>query len=180
MTEQEIIRGCKRGNEKAYRQLVEQYAPMLKGVCVRYMKDTTLADDILQETFIRIFQNIHQYTGDGAFGGWLRKIAVTTALKALRKNTLPTEELDLKLNGHDSGEIDQEVRFNVEEIIQTINTLPEHYRHVFNLYIVEGYSHAEIAALLEINESTSRARLTRAREMVRALFTKKNITHEIV
>jgi RNA polymerase sigma-70 factor (ECF subfamily) len=143
------------------------------------MKHAMSAEDALQETFIQVFHNIHQYKGEGAFVGWLRRIAVTTCLKALRKNEIQTEELNLVKEEHSDGESFPDMNMEVDEILLIINTLPDNYRHVFNLYIVEGYSHLEIAEILGINEAASRARLKRARIMVRDAINKKNLIYEI-
>jgi RNA polymerase sigma-70 factor (ECF subfamily) len=134
---------------------------------------------VLQETFILIFKHMHQYKGDGAFGGWLRTIAVTTSLKALRKRGVHTEELEPEVETRMTSDNEIEMQIDAEEILDVINMLPDTYRHVFNLYLIEGYSHTEIAEMLEIQEATSRARLTRARAKVKELMIKKNMTYEV-
>ena len=179
MKDRDIIRGCQKGRERAFRQLVDTYASMLMGVCLRYMKERAKAEDVLQETLIHVFQNINQFSGKGSFAGWLRRIAVTTSLKALRSRKLDLVELEEEtMNNGTEIEPDIDQHYELEEILELINRIPDHYRIVFMLYIVEGYQHHEIAEMLEIKESNSRARLTRARMLVRDAYTKKNLTYE--
>jgi RNA polymerase sigma-70 factor (ECF subfamily) len=169
LTEAEIIKYCKSGDHKGFKFLIDRYAAKLMGICLRYMQNEFAAKDVLQDCFIRIFENITNYKPTGSFEAWISKIAVTSSLMALRK----------KKNGFAYLETVQEERtylpeidleLNEEDILKMILRLPEHYRIVFNMSIIEGYSHAEIADILEINESTSRTKLTRARKMMQEIY----------
>lgn len=170
MTQNEIIQGCKKGNEGAYRYLVDAYADQLMGICVRYLRDHQKAEDSVQETFIQVFRSIHAFDGQGSLPGWMCKIAVNCCLKELRKSRR------LSFTEEDTV-FDQLVewpevydKLNAEDIMTLLDTLPEHYRIIFNLNIIEGYSHKEISDILGIQESHSRTKLTRAKKMIQELY----------
>ncbi len=142
---------------------------MLMGVCVRYMNDESIAKDALQETYIRVFKSISNISEDGNFKGWMRKIAVNECLKLIKKDQ---RVLDLD----DIGEIHNAIVpaingiLNEEDLLKEINRLPKHYRLIFNLFEIEGYSHKEISQILDIQESTSRTKLSRAKSMIQGFF----------
>ncbi len=166
MTEFELIKGCVKQNTSYQRMLFEQYAGKFMTVCLRYANDAMEAEDMLQEGFIRIFNNIHQFKFEGSFEGWMRRIVVNVALKHLQKKKLQFSEI--KENHADIPAI-QAYAYNhlgEEEILKLINQLPEGYKIVFNLNVIEGYSHEEIAKLLNIQPSTSRSQLVKARKML--------------
>jgi len=168
MTVAEIIHACIQGNAKGQRQLVNQFAPMLMTVCRRYATTTYDAQDILQDTFIKIFKAIEQFDDSrGSFEGWMRRIAINTALAELRKNKIKINS-DLEDN-QNLLSIDPEIykKLNAEELLKIIATLPEKYGIVFNLNCIEGYNHKEIAQLLEIEEASSRSNLSRAKSILR-------------
>ena len=166
MTQNEILQRCRKGDESAYRHLVDTHADQLMGVCVRYLRDLQKAEDALQETFIQVFKSIHQFDGKGALAGWMYKIAVNCCLKELRKSnrlSFPEEPVG----------IEQLVEWpqayetlDAEDLLRVLDKLPPHYRIIFNLYAIEGYSHKEISDMLGIRESLSRTKLTRARKML--------------
>lgn len=174
MTEIEIIYACKKGQEDGYRALLSQYSSKLLGICIRYLKDREQAKDTLQEVFILIFKNVHKYEDNGSFEGWLCRIAVNSSLKALRsknKNILEVEEhvISDKLRVAPTA-IDT---MDVDAILHLMNKLPEHYRIVLNLSIVEGYETKEIAEMLDIAENVCRVKLSRARKLLAEIFDKK-------
>ncbi len=168
MTEFEIIDGCIRQNMNCQRMLFEQYAGKFMTVCRRYANDEMEAEDMLQEGFVRIFNNIHQFKFEGSFEGWMRRIVVNVALKSLQKKKLKFGEI--KDNSADSPSIQAYAYNNLgeEEILKLINRLPDGYRIVFNLAVIEGYSHEEIARMLNIQPSTSRSQLVKARKMLQS------------
>jgi len=171
LTEADIIKYCKEGDRKGYKMLVDRYAPKLLGICLRYMNDEFEAKDVLQECFIKIFKNISKYEAIGSFEGWMSKIAVRSSLIALRKNKNNLIYLEpINKNIEWSYDSDTEFNLNEEDILKMIQKLPEHYRIVFNMSIIEGYTHAEIANLLNIPESTSRTKLTRARKKMQEIY----------
>lgn len=133
-------------------------------VCLRYVSDRSLAEDIMQEGFITLFTKLGSYKGDGSFEGWARRIFVTTALMALRKKDAlkMSDELD-SVRGMKTDTYSQIQNLGYKELMKLIMSLPTGFRTVFNLYAVEGYSHKEIADMLGITETTSRTQLSRAR-----------------
>lgn len=155
---------------------MDTYASRLMGVCLRYMEDEASAKDVLQESFIRIFQNMEKYVEQGSFEAWLSRITVTSALMELRKKKRLPFHVELEANHlHEWREnVKAEIKLNEEDILEMIHELPEHYRVIFNLYVIEGFTHAEIATLLEIRESTSRTKLTRARQKMQEIYNRKS------
>ena len=133
-------------------------------VCLRYVSDRSLAEDIMQDGFITLFTKLGSYKGDGSFEGWARRIFVTTALMALRKKDAlkMSDELD-SVRGMKTDTYSQIQNLGYKELMKLIMSLPTGFRTVFNLYAVEGYSHKEIADMLGITETTSRTQLSRAR-----------------
>ena len=142
-------------------------------VCTRYAKDRQQAQDILQEGFIKVFSYVKQYRGEGSFEGWLRRVFVSVAAREISKNKIMFSEIDIgNLKDHS---VDPEVvsKMSEDEIHMLIRTLPEGYRMVFNLNVIEGYTHEEIARMLGIQSSTSRVQLMKAKKHLQTLFKKK-------
>lgn len=168
MDEQLVIAGCKRGESWARKELYEQYAPAMMSVCMRYVNNRETARDLMQDGFLKIFTKIGTYTGSGAFGGWMRRVFVTTALEYLRCNETLKNGLDIGECNDLVDEVDVSVldRLSAEDLMGCIAQLPAGYRTVFNLYAIEGYTHAEIAAMLHIQEITSRTQFVRARKVL--------------
>ncbi len=175
MTEVEIIEYCKRGDSKGFKQLVDTYSSKLYGICLRYMNNEFEAKDVLQESFIKIFNSITHYECTGSFEGWMSKIAVNSSLMALRKNKYhfsPLEPLN-DVKSTSSLSIDIENIMDESDILDMLMKLPHHYRVIFNLAVIEGYKHSEIAKILEIAESTSRTKLARARKKMQDIYIKE-------
>jgi len=169
MSDQQIIEGCAKHERKAQQRLYDKYSRFLLGVCLRYASDRAEAEDILQDSFVKIFFNIDEFTGTGSFTGWLRKVAVNTAITYYHKNLkyryhLEIEEYVSLETGVNSFEDDF---FTSDELFKVLNELPAGYRMVFNLYAVEGYHHKEIAAMLGIDINTSKSQYSRARAVLR-------------
>jgi len=166
VTEQEIIKGCIKKNAACQHLLFQQYAGKMMTVCLRYAGDQKEAEDILQESFIKIFDHLGQFRGDGPLEGWLRRIVVNTALKILQRKKIHFSILN------DNDETTPAVaphvldQMSADELLKLISRLPEGYRIVFNLYVLEGYDHNEIAAMLNINPGTSRSQLVKARRLL--------------
>lgn len=166
LSEKQLIKDCQAGIKTSQRELVKRYSGMLMAACRRYVKDESAAKDVLQETFIRIFTHIKKYQSTGPFENWMRRIAVRCALTAIDKKRLK-KEIELTEHHQDSA-IKPEV-FNYlgyEDISRLIAELPPGYQMVFNLNVIEGYTHREIAELLQISESASRSQLTRAKKLL--------------
>lgn len=168
--EQEFIQACIRKERWAQQKLYEDHYSQLMAVCLRYAKDQSEALDILHEGFIKAFRNIHKYQPGTSIKAWLRRIMVNTSIdyyrKMVRRRTEDIEEV-YDMEGYDPGIID---KLSSEEILALVQTLSPSYRVVFNMYIVEGYSHKEIAEELGITESTSRSNLVKARNKMKELM----------
>lgn len=166
--EAQLIYDCQQENVAAQKYLYERFAQKMMGVCFRYVNDYETARDLLHDGFIRVFRYIHSFHGEGSFEGWMRRVFVTTALEYLRKNDVMQEHFDIAdcfdLQSDDESIIEQ---LSAEDLRKIIVSLPTGFRTVFNLYVIEGYSHKEIAAILGITESTSRSQFARAKMMLR-------------
>jgi len=164
---EQIILGCKSKDDNSQKELVLRFSALLFTVCRRYAKDYHDAKDILQDSFIEIFNSINGY--DPAKGGlenWMKQIVARTAIRRYRKMYMVKETYDKDVsysNGYESNVID---KLELEELIDLINTLPFKYKQIFNLYIFEEYSHNEIGEMLGLSESSSRSRLSRARKLL--------------
>jgi len=167
MTVSEIIKGCIKKESKYQRLLVVNYSPMLLTVSRRYTPISADAEDVLQDAFIRIFGAIQQFDSNkGSLEGWMRKIVINTALKRLNKRCFTHEKTvdqfqDIQLHPNVYSHLE------AEDLMAVINTLPDGYRQVFNLSVVEGYSHKEIGAMLGIEDATSRSNLSKAKKILR-------------
>ena len=160
----ETIKSCIQGDRAAQKVLYDRLAPRMFPVCMRYIGDRTLAEDILQDGFVTLFTHLNSYKGDGSFEGWARKIFVTTALMSLRKKDAlkMSEELET-LRSMKADTTSQIQNIGYKELMNLVMSLPPGFRTVFNMYAVEGYSHKEIGDMLGISETTSRTQYSRAR-----------------
>lgn len=176
-----IINLCRKQNPDAQKFVYNTLAPAMLGVCVRYLKDITIAEDVMQESFMTIFTKIDQFTGAGSFEGWVRRIMVNSALIFLRQNKIieysfdDIQESDIIENDSDEPEVNYQdaestilnAEFSKDEIMEAVGQLSNGFREIFNLYAVEGYKHKEIADLLGISIGTSKSQLMRARARIR-------------
>ena len=167
MDQYKLVKDCLRERLSAQRQLYELFAGPMLGVCYRYTKSVADAEDVLQEGFIKVFKNLHQFKEQGELGGWIRRIMVTTAINYLKKNARYQSELlftDEPL--HAVSTDDPEMRLEAKELAALIRQLPPGYQTIFNLHAVEGYTHVEIGTILGIQEGTSRSQYARARALL--------------
>jgi RNA polymerase sigma-70 factor (ECF subfamily) len=187
----QIIKECKQYNKFAQKLLYDKYAPTMTGICFRYISDPDTVKDIIQDGFIKVFSKIKQYSGNGSFEGWMKRIFVNTAISHIRKQKnykkhLSIEDIEETIlvdesAGHnnenvidkknlDKNEIDfqlvESADFSENELLQVLDKVPTKYRIVFNLSCIEGFKHEEIAEMLDIDISTSRTRLMRARNLI--------------
>ncbi len=163
-TEKGLIEACVKQDRLAQKMIYEQYSPRMYSVCVRYAKDRDSAKDILQDGFITVFSKIESYNGNGSFEGWMRKIFVNTALMLLRKGDVLKECKDIADLRGDSPIIDNIIeRIDGKEIFKLISEMPQGFRTVFNMSVIDGYSHQEISKALNISEGASRSQLSRGR-----------------
>ncbi len=163
-----LVKDCLRSIPAAQKQLYDCFAEQMLGVCYRYTKSVTDAEDILQDGFVKVFRHLHSYKSEGELGAWIRRIMVTTALNYLKKNK--RYRVDLLFDGNDALhpviDNDAEIKISAKELSELIRQLPTGYQTIFNLHAVEGYSHVEIGKLLGISEGTSRSQYSRARGLL--------------
>jgi RNA polymerase sigma factor (sigma-70 family) len=165
----DLIEGCIRGDRKMQYELYQRFAPKMYGVCLRYAGNVEEAEDILQEGFIKIFNKIGSYRGEGSFEGWIRRIFVNTAIEHFRKKTYLqpiTEMEESTVEGKYLSVLDSLAE---KDIIQLVQQLSPGYRTVFNMYVVEGYTHRQISEILGISEGTSKSQLSRAKLILQDL-----------
>jgi RNA polymerase sigma-70 factor (ECF subfamily) len=176
MTEEQILVGCIKNNATAQEELYHRFSPRMLGVCYRFAKNREDAEDMLQEGFIKVFTQLHQYRNEGALEGWIRRIVVHTCINVLKKNKKFADSVDIMhANGIRIKEDMIPSIMQAKQVVECIRLLPLGYRTVLNLYAIEGFSHKEIGDLLEIGESTSRSQYTRAKAMLEDILTRKNI-----
>jgi RNA polymerase sigma-70 factor (ECF subfamily) len=163
--QKEMIDGCVKGLKKAQDQLYKRYASLLFGICLRYTKNRMEAQDVLQEVFVKIYGHIHTYHHDGSFEGWLRRIAVNTSITNYRKNLKHAyqEDVESGVIGKDEPTAIEDLEYTAEEMLSCIEKLPTGYKTVFNLYVIEGFLHKEIADMLGVDVNTSKSQLSRAK-----------------
>ncbi|MDR0835650.1 MAG: sigma-70 family RNA polymerase sigma factor [Tannerella sp.] len=176
LEEQQLVKGCIECERKAQKALYDKYSRQMMSVCLRYVKETETARDLLQDGFILVFSNIDKYKGDGALDAWVRRIFVNCALEHLRKYDILKESIDIE-DDMVSGMVDESTvsRMTAAELMDCVGSLPEGYRTVFNLFAVEGYSHKEIGEMIGISENTSRSQYMRARQKLREMISEKEI-----
>ena len=178
---QEIVDGCIRGKRKFQKRLFEKYYGKMMAICYRYAKDSDEAQDMVQNGFIKVFKKLDVYNFEGSLEGWIRRIMVNTAIDQIRKNKrnpFLIEDVDRAQN------VEEDVPFSTEEdefysklkaktAIKAISELSPAYRTVFNMYVIEGFTHKEIADYLGISEGTSKSNLAKAKQKLRAQLTLK-------
>ena len=176
MTEDAILQGCIKNNAAAQKALYQKYSSKMLVVCYRYAHSREDAEDMLQESFIKVFSQIHTFENRGALEGWIRRIVVHTCINNLKKNKRFNESVDLiHANSIQVREESVPSIIQAKEVVECIRLLPIGYRTVLNLYAIEGYSHKEIAGMLEVEESTSRSQYTRAKAMLEDMLIRKKI-----
>src|SRR3954449_12412413 len=178
MTEEALLQGCIKNNAAAQKSLYEKYSVKMLSVCYRFAHNREDAEDMLQEGFIKVFSQIHTFQSKGAFEGWIRRIIVHTCINHLKKNKKFNESVDIiHATGVQVREESVPSIVQAKQVVECIRILPLGYRTVLNLYAIEGYSHKEIAEMLDVEESTSRSQYTRAKQMLEDILIKKNIIH---
>ncbi len=173
LIEQELLQSCIKGDSKAQKLLYEKYSRVMFGICLRYSNTYDEAKDILQDGFVKVFTKMGQFGFQGSFEGWMKRIFVNTALEYYRsqKKYMYHEDVDA---AHEQPHHDYTVdKIGQKEILALIQQMAPGYRNVLNLFIVEGYSHAEIAEMLNINEGTSKSQLSRARILLQQAIIKQ-------
>jgi len=175
MEDAALVTECVQGNPRAQRALFERFAPKMMAVCLRYSKDREQAEDVFQDGFVKVFMKLADFKSEGSLEGWIRRVMVNTALDQLRKNgkllgDISTDDVAYKLEHNDPIE----ENLMAEDLMKLILAMPEGYKVVFNMFAIEGYSHAEIAATLGITESTSKSQYSRAKAYLRERIERMN------
>lgn len=167
MSDEELIRGCIKGKESYQFEVYKRYSPKMFGICLRYCASREEAQDVLQDGFIKVFNKIDTFKFTGSFEGWIRKIMVNTALRNKYITFRSHEVYNFKGVEHTSTDEKVTNKLSLMDLMKLVNELPQGYKMVFNLFAVEGYSHKEIADMLNIQEATSRSQYLRSRQMLR-------------
>ncbi|MFD1552759.1 RNA polymerase sigma factor [Putridiphycobacter roseus] len=181
---QNIITGCIKGKRKYQKQLFEKYYGKMMGVCMRYARDQDEAQDMVQNGFIKVFEKLTVYNFTGSFEGWVRRIMVNTAIDLIRKNKKNTyaieNEADIASEEENGIIIEEDLNalnFKASKAIEAISNLSAGYKMVFNLYVMEGYTHKEIAEYLGISEGTSKSNLAKAKQKLRASLSAEKVEY---
>ena len=174
---QDLLDGCKFGDQKAQFQIYKLYYKAMYNTSLRIVNDTMEAEDIMQESFLSAFEKIETYSGTVSFGAWLKKIVINRSLDALGKRKAVFEDIESHAGLRDESSDDmikyEELDVKVEEVKEAIERLPDGYRVILSLYLLEGYDHDEIAEILTISSSTSRSQLSRAKQKLISELRKK-------
>jgi len=176
LTEQEIIDGCLKKDSKAFEALYQLYGGLLYGMAIRYANTNKEAEDVLQDTFIKVFQNIDSFSNTGSFIGWVKRILVNTAINSYRtayNRNIETHEEIYSFPLYEENDVFNNLA--EEDLLKILDRLPTGYKTVFNLYVIEGYKHHEIGEILGISEGTSKSQLSKARNMLKSMIKKSGI-----
>lgn len=176
MTEEAILQGCLKNQPASQQELYSRYSPKMLSVCYRFARNREDAEDMLQEGFIRVFTQIHQFQSKGSFEGWIRRIVVHTCINHLKKHKKFNDSVDIA-QAHTLQVREDSVPsiIQAKQVVECIRMLPIGYRTVLNLFAIDGYTHREIAGMLDIEESTSRSQYTRAKAMLEQILVQKKI-----
>ncbi len=167
MTLDELIQKCKQQDVKAQGTLYKQYSGVLFSICLRYSPNRTEAEDNLQDAFITIFDKVGQFKDKGSFEGWMKRITVNTVLQKYRKQKVFNIKEEANLEQPDDEDVVIESEVPLKYLLQIIQELPDRYRLVFSMYVLDGYAHKEIAEMLGISDGTSKSNLARARGILK-------------
>jgi RNA polymerase sigma-70 factor (ECF subfamily) len=168
-----IIKGCIENKRDSQKKLYELFCPKMLYVCFRYCKNKQEAEDVLQEGFIKVFKSIGTFKFEGSFEGWMRRIMVNTAIEFLRKQKQSRIFDDIEeVYVHPESNYDATSQLSEKELLTMVHSMPMGYRTVFNMYVIEGYSHKEIAEALGISEGTSKSQLAKAKAHLKELLHK--------
>ena len=177
ISDEKLVKGCLKGDQLYQKTMFDKFSPRMLGIAQRYTKNTDEAHDILQETFIKVFNNLVKYKHNGSLEGWVRKICVNSSLDYLRKNKNlkfndDVDEIGYKLESTQTNVLQD---LAAEDLMAVLNELPEGYKAVFNLFVIDGFSHKEIAEQLEISVNTSKSQFSRARGLLRKMIIEKGL-----
>ena len=163
----DLLARCREGDAGSFRKLYEQYARAMYNTSLRIVNNTVEAEDILQESFIEAFRNIHSFENRSSFGSWIKKIVINKSINQLKKKKIDFVEIDdpEKYAPHQDEDMeDESIQWQVDKVIQAMHQLPGGYRTVLSLYLLEGYDHEEIADIMGVAESTTRTQYIRGKQ----------------
>jgi RNA polymerase sigma factor (sigma-70 family) len=169
--DQKLIEQCLKGQSLAQEKLFKKYYGIMLGICLRYTNNRNEAKEVLQEGFIKVFNNLQSFKFEGSLPGWMKKIMVNTAIDKYRKRI--AEPISFEMPENASTEEDVISNFNKNDLLDCINLLPAGYKAIFNLYVIEGYTHKEISEKLGINEGTSKSQLAKAKIYLKYIISKR-------
>ena len=172
LSESDLIQGCIKGNRQMQEILYQRFNTKMYGVCLRYSGNVEDANDLLQEGFIKVFKNLEKFRGDGSFEGWIRRIFVNTSIENFRKKVKLYNVSEVQENTIEDTDLNVLDTLAEKDLIILINELSPGYKTVFNMHVVEGYSHKEIANILGITEGTSKSQLARAKGVLKKALEK--------
>jgi RNA polymerase sigma-70 factor (ECF subfamily) len=174
---QDLIEACRTGDRNSQFRIYKLYYKAMYNTSLRIVNDTAEAEDIMQDSFLDAFQRLESYSGEGSFGSWLKRIVINRSLDYLRKakETVSFEEVEYDMPDVPSDNREEEVQYQVSEVKKAISELPEDYRVVLSLFLLEGYDHEEISQILQISNQLSRTRYSRARQKLLGLLKEKSI-----
>jgi len=172
-SETDLIQGCIEGNRQMQKLLYKNYSSKMYGVCLRYSGNIDDANDLLQEGFIKVYKNLDKFRGDGSFEGWIRRIFVNTSIEHFRRKVKLYNITEIQENTVEETNLNILDTLAVKDIIILVNELSPGYKTVFNMHVIEGYSHKEIADILGITEGTSKSQLARAKGVLKKSLGKK-------
>ncbi|CAN5261839.1 RNA polymerase sigma factor [soil metagenome] len=166
----EIIDRCRLGDREAHYQLYKLYSKTMYNIGYRIVNNEAEAEDVLQESFISAFKSLHYYRGDASFGSWLKRIVVNKAINVLKGRRTERFPEDSDFDIQEEPIVEREFQFTVDQVRRAIERLPDGYRSVLSLYLMEGYDHSEIAEILGISESTSKSQFNRSKKKLREIL----------
>jgi RNA polymerase sigma-70 factor (ECF subfamily) len=179
ITEEQIRQGCVNNDRKYQQMLYNMFSAKMFSVCLRYANEYNSAQDLLQEGFVKVFKNMDKFRGEGSFEGWIRRIFVNTAIEHYRKQVNLYALHDTDAKGYEYYGDNALETLKHQDILKMIQKLSDGYRTVFNLYVVEGFSHKEIGDMMGISEGTSKSQLARARYLLQKMITEhSDLNHQ--
>lgn len=175
VSESDLIRGCIEKDRRMQEILYNKYAAKMYTVCLRYCKNADDAQDLLQDGFVKVFKSLENYRGDGSFEGWMRRIFVNTSIASFRRTPVVSPITDYQEANIGNNDWDVLDHFDAKDIIKMVQTLSPGYRQVFNMFVIDGYSHKEISVLLGVEEGTSKSQLARAKAAMKEILEAQKI-----
>ena len=172
INDDEMIAGCLRGKREAQHALYAKYSSKMLGICIRYLKDRDEAEDVMIHALMKVFEKLEQFKAEGSFEGWMRRLVVNECLTYLRRNKSIFMAVDIEKADREPNYQVLSDQLEENDLLSLVESLPDGYRTVFNLYAIEGYSHKEIAETMNISVNTSKSQLSRARTLLQTKLLK--------